>query len=292
MSARLRDRAPRWGVGLAVLVLAPPAARAQRLAEQPGQVMAAARQVGAPRDTTAPATFSIGDLARRQWLQPVASLVVPGSGQLLRRQDRGLVYLAAEVWLVARAAALTSQGRRGRRGFQDLAYQVARAQFTPVRRDGDFAYYEAMTKYVESGEYDRDPGPGFQPEQDTLTFNGAVWLLARRTYLVNPDSLPDEQSPPYQAALSFYTRRAVGDDLRWSWRDARLEQDVFRAAIHSSDDAFRTATNYLGGLVLNHLGSAIDALITIRVGARPGSVPQVSPGQSPGEWRLVWSREF
>ena len=236
--------------------------------------------------------FSIGDLTRRQWVQPVASLIVPGSGQLLRRQDRGLVYLAAEVWLVARAASLTSQGRRGRRGFQDLAYQVARARFTPLRRDGDFEYYEAMTKYVESGEFDRDPGAGFLPEQDTLTFNGAMWLLARRTFLVNPDSLPAEQSASYQAALSFYTRRAVRGEFRWSWRDARLEQDVFRAAIRSSDDAFRTATNYLGGLVLNHIGSAIDALITIRVGARPGAVPQVAPGPGPGEWRLRWSRDF
>ncbi len=274
-----------------MLALAPHAAYAQRRAAQPG-VVTVARSAATPRDTAAPVRFSIGDLARRQWMQPVASLIVPGAGQLLGRQDRGLVYLAAEVWLVARAASLTGQGRRGRRDFQDLAYQVARAQFTPVRRDGDFEYYEAMTKYVESGEYDRDPGPGFLPEQDTLTFNGAMWLLARRTFLVNPDSLPDEQSPPYQAALSFYTRRAVGDNFRWSWRDARLEQDVFRAAILSSDDAFRAATNYLGGVVLNHLGSAIDALITIRVGARPGAVPQVSPGPAPGEWRVWWGRAF
>jgi hypothetical protein len=230
-------------------------------------------------------------LARRPWIPPLASLIVPGSGQLIERKDRGLIYLAAEVWIIARAAALTRAGRRDRRAFQDLAFNVARARFTTQRRDGGFEYYESMTHYAESGRFDLDSGAALVPETDTATFNGAMWLLARRTYFVYPDSAPS--GAEYDAALAFYQSRAVGPDFRWSWRDARLEQDVFRSRIRSSDDAFRSATNYLGALVLNHLGSAVDALISVRLG-RGGAerVPRLMPGPHEGEFRLLWNARF
>lgn len=232
-------------------------------------------------------------LVRQPWVRPLASLVVPGSGQLLGGQDRGLVYLATEIWILARAVALDREGRRERARFQELAFRVARAQFTASRQDGSFEYYESMTHFVESGAYDTDAGPGFAPESDSLSFNGSLWLLARRTYFANPDSLPDPASAPYLAALAFYQSRAVGGEFRWSWRNARLEQDVFRGAILASDDAFRAATNYFGALVLNHLGSAIDALITVRTsGRRLRAVPRVGAGTTPGDLRLVWGASF
>lgn len=230
-------------------------------------------------------------LARRPWIPPLASLIIPGSGQLIDRKDRGLIYLAAEVWIISRAAALTRAGRRDRRAFQDLAYNVARARFTTQRRDGGFDYYESMTHYAESGRFDLDSGAALVPETDTATFNGATWLLARRTFFAHPDSAPSIAE--YNAALAFYQSRAVGPDFRWSWRDARLEQDVFRSRIRSSDDAFRSATNYLGALVLNHLGSAVDALISVRMSrGGTGRAPRVIPGPGEGEYRLVWSARF
>lgn len=274
-----------WCAALAAGAVAAPA-HAQRRPE-PSPVAAAAF---APAALPEPA--SLRELARREWVRPLASLIIPGSGQLLAQQDRGMVYLAADLWFVARAVSLTSQGRRDRRAFQDLAFRVARARYTAVRRDGDFEYYETMTHFVESGVFDTDPGATFTPEPDTLTFNGATWLLARRTFFANPDSLPDPSSGPYQAALAFYVRRAVRDDFRWSWRDARLEQDVFRGQILASDDAFRTATNYFGAMVLNHLGSAIDALIAIRSGRRPAALPHLSPGSEPGAVHLYWNVPF
>ncbi|MBI4542617.1 MAG: hypothetical protein HY705_06270 [Gemmatimonadetes bacterium] len=230
-------------------------------------------------------------LHRRAWTWPVASLLVPGSGQALAGQGRGLVYLATEVWALTRAVSLGREGRRGREHFQQLAFAVARRAFASRRRDGPFDYYETMGQFVESGNFDVDPGPGFEPEPDTTTFNGSVWLVARRTFFQNPDSVPDPTSRPYRTALAFYRARAVDGEFRWSWRDARLEQDAFRAAIHASDEAFRAATNYLGVLVINHVGSAVDALVMSRLGRR-GAVPRVGLGDGPLSVTLSWHAGF
>ncbi len=226
---------------------------------------------------------------RRPWVRPLASLIVPGSGQLLGGRDRGMVYLATEVWFVARALALSDQARREKAHFLTLAFDVARARFTSVRVDGPWEYYETMSHYVESGAYNlAAPGGSFQPETDTLTFNGAMWLLARRNYLEHPDSIPPPSDPAYQAALAFYRQRAYGDQYRWSWKDARLEMDVYSHAIHTSDDDFRQATDYLGAILLNHLASAVDAFITLRVG-RGSVVPRAQVTTNPQRVWVMWS---
>jgi hypothetical protein len=228
---------------------------------------------------------------QRPWVRPLASLLVPGSGQLLAHRNRGLAYLATEIWFVARALALSQQGRRQRRQFQALAYDVARRQFSPTRVDGPWEYYEAMSHWVESGAYNRATGGGFQPETDTSTYNGAMWLLARRNYYENVDSAPPAGSPAYQAALAFYQSRAFGDPYRWSWRDARLEMDVYRHEIQSSDNGYRQATNYLGAVLANHLVSAVDAFIMTR--RNGGSVlPRVHVTENPQRVWLLWEHEF
>lgn len=204
----------------------------------------------------------------RVWLPPLASLVVPGSGQLLSGRDRGMVYLAAEAFILSRFLRLTHDGRRGAERYRDLAFAVARRGFTQVRRDTVFEYYEIMERFAASGEYDRNPGGAFTPEDDATTYNGSVWVLARQTYFPDPDNPPPPGSQPYLDAVSFYRAHAIGPDFRWSWRDASLEQQEYRATIRSSDDAFRNAQNQLGLLLANHLVSAIDALISSRLSAR------------------------
>jgi hypothetical protein len=237
-----------------------------------------------------PATMTV-PVWRRPWVRPLSSLLVPGTGQVLGGRDRGVVYLAAEVFFLGRALALARQGRRERAYFQTLAFDVARSAFTTVRRDGPWEYYEAMGRYVESGVYNLGGPGGFAPETDTLTFNGALWLLARRNYFENPDSIPDTSSPAYQAALAFYRSRAVTDPYRWSWRDARLEMGVYRQAIQNSDEGYRAATNYLGAILANHLVSAVDAFISTRLGGS-GVVPRILPGEGSSSFLLVWTRRF
>ena len=235
-------KAVAWS-GLAAALLAP-AASAQRLSSA--------------ADTAVPS----GVLVR-----PLASLLIPGAGQLLAGQDRGAVYLAAEVYLVSRYLQLDHEAMSEQRRFQNLAFDVARRQFTPLRRDTIFEYYEQMERFTESGSYDGDPGSTFAPETDPRTYNGSVWLLARRTYWSDPNNPPNPTSPEYWNALHFYQTRAVGPNFLWSWRDHSLEHEVFRDFIKRSDTAYRRAQNQVGLLLANHVVSAVDALISARMSA-------------------------
>lgn len=209
------------------------------------------------------------DTARRSsiYVRPLASLLVPGSGQLLAGQDRGAVYLAAEVYLLSRYLQLDHYATQEARRYQDLAFDVARRTFQPTRRDTVFEYYEQMERFVESGTYDADTGSAFVPESDTRTYNGSVWLLARRTFWEDPNVPPDPTSPPYWKALQFYQARAVSGNFQWSWREHSLEHQVFRDYMRRSDNAFRRAQSQVGLLLANHLVSAIDALISARMSA-------------------------
>jgi hypothetical protein len=225
--------------------------------------LVAAMRAAAQRADTASATP--GALVR-----PLASLLLPGAGQLLGRQDRGAVYLAAEIYLVSRFLQLDREASREADRFQSLAYDVARRAFSPTRRDTVFEYYEQMERFAESGRYDVDAGSAFVPESDARTYNGSVWLLARRTFWEDPDTPPDPTSPQYWRALQFYQARAVGSGFQWSWRDHALEHQVFRESIRRSDDGFRRAQNQVGLLLANHVVSAVDALISSRLAAAAG----------------------
>jgi hypothetical protein len=211
----------------------------------------------------------------RLFVRPLASLLLPGSGQLLAHQDRGAVYLAAEVYLVSRFLQLDHEAMAEARRFQNLAFDVSRRSFGPIRRDTIFEYYEQMERFAESGAYDADPGPAFVPESDPKTYNGSMWLLARRTYWENPDVRPDPTSPQYWKALQFYQARAVGPNFLWSWRDHSLEHEVFRDYIKRSDNAFRRAQNQIGLLLANHVLSAVDALISARLSAASGRATEM-----------------
>jgi hypothetical protein len=227
------------------------------------------------------------------FVRPLASLLVPGTGQLLAHQDRGAVYLAAEVYLISRFMQLDREAVREAERYQNLAFAVARQPYGPSSRDTIFEYYEQMERFTESGAYDRDPGPAFAPESDPTTYNGSMWLLARRTYWESPDSAPDPTSPQYWRALQFYQSRAVGSNFQWSWRNHSLEHEVFRDYIKRSDTAFRRAQSQVGLVLANHVLSAVDALISARMSAAAGRSAQVQSMIGPGRGaRVQFSLSF
>lgn len=195
----------------------------------------------------------------------LASAVVPGGGQALLRQDRVVAYLAVEAYSWARYFADAREGRRARASYRNLASEVARRPFANVRPDGDFDYYERMEKFVESGAFDAVAGGELDPEPDTSTANGAIWLLARETYWPDPLAPPPMDSREYERAESFYRDRAVRPEYRWSWRNARLEYAEFRRTIRRSNNAYRTSLQDLGIVIANHALSTVDAFITVRL---------------------------
>jgi hypothetical protein len=207
------------------------------------------------RDSTVPATA---------WAV-LASAIVPGTGQAMLRQDRFVAYLAVEAYAWARYAADAHEGRRARAAYRTLASEVARSPFSALRPAGDFEYYERMEKFVESGSFDAIPGGDLDPEPDTTTANGAIWLLARETYWSDPSLPPPRGSNEYTFAENFYRERAVGQEFRWSWNNARLEYAEFRRTIRRSNNAYRTSLQDLGLVIANHALSTVDAFITVRL---------------------------
>jgi hypothetical protein len=195
----------------------------------------------------------------------LASAIVPGTGQAWLGQDRFVAYLAVEAYAWARYAADAREGRQARTSYRNLASQVARRPFSATRPVGDFDYYERMEKFVASGAFDAIPGGDLDPETDTATANGAIWLLARQTYWSNPAVAPSRDSAEYKFAEEFYRERAVRPEYRWSWGNAQLEYAEYRRTIRRSNNAYRNSLEDLGLVIANHALSTVDAFITVRL---------------------------
>jgi hypothetical protein len=179
--------------------------------------------------------------------------------------DRALPYLAVEAFAWTAYVKAARDYRRRRDGYRNLASRVARAPFALVRPNGDFEYYERMSHYLEAGRYDLTAGGGLDPETDSTSYNGAVWLLARRTYWSDPGAPPDTVSGEWQRAISFYRARAYDQLYRWSWTNAPVEYAMFIDLIGESNDANRRALQSLGVVIANHVLSTVDAFITVRL---------------------------
>ncbi len=203
--------------------------------------------------------------SRVTWFAPLASAVVPGSGQGLLRQQRGVAYLVAEGYLVLQAVRSQRDGGRERDAYRSIARDIARGGFPGTRPDGPWPYYERLMSSLESGAYNRNPAGTFLPEEDPGTFNGAIWLLARETFWRNADVPPDPASDEYRRAITFYQARAANEDFRWSWRDAQLQQDVYIQTIDRANDAYRRSRTMVGLLLANHALSFVDAYASVRL---------------------------
>jgi hypothetical protein len=180
-------------------------------------------------------------------------------------QQRGVAYLVAEVYLVLQSMTFRRDWDAGRDEYRSIAADVARRQFGGSLPIGPWEYYEAMEGPLESGVFDKVAGGAVNPETDESTYNGASWLLARQTYWPDPNNPPAETTPEYQRALAQYEKVAIRDDYRWSWRDAQLQQDVYRQTIASTNRSYQRSVSMLGVVGMNHLASLIDAYVTTRI---------------------------
>lgn len=189
-----------------------------------------------------------------------ASLILPGTGQLLLGKRRWVLFAGLELlgWLVH--LDQRRDGHRLRTEYVDMAWMVARSGDVQPGSEGDFEYYERLASWSRSGNWDADPArAGVQPEADAETFNGAAWALAQDIFL--PPGA-GESHPAFAKALEFYEGRAYPPGLLWDWtgKDASLEE--YRNLIKRSDESLRTASVVLGAVVANHLLSAVDAFVS------------------------------
>ena len=217
-----------------------------------GPAAANAQQLAANRAGASPGVVTI------------ASAILPGAGQAIMHQKRSVIYLALEAAGVGFYLSQNRDGSRQRDVYREISRSVARAQFSPNGPQGNWDYYERMEKFVASGAFDAIDGGDVNPEPDATTYNGSVWLLARQTYWRDPDVAPAVSSEEYQSAIKFYGARAVRSEFRWSWLGAPEPFQKYRAAIASSNSAFRNAEQTASLILANHFLSAIDAYVSIR----------------------------
>ncbi len=226
-----------------------------------------------------------------------ASAVVPGAGQFLLHADRWVPFAAVEAWGWFSYFDRRGNGRSLARDFRDLAWSVARRVSVGGRRDSIFEYYEAMSHFASSGALDGDPRTsGVQPELDSTTFNGELWVLAKALYFPGGIDMPPG-TQAYERALQYYLGRAIPASFAWAWGDSNLEQQTFRELIRRSDESLRSSTQILGLLLANHMVSAINALVAGRLQAKNAPVrlrvgSSFEAGDPQGRWilqaRVIW----
>ncbi len=212
------------------------------------------------------------------------SALIPGTGQRVLGQERWVAYLAGEVWAWAQYLERRREGRNLQDRYRDLAWLVARRVSSGPRVDGNFEYYESMTKFQASGAYDIDPDElGVQPEPDPETYNGSMWTLARQIFFLDdPDAPVEIGSDQYKKALRYYLSRAYAPELAWNWSNNTLQQAEFSHLIQESDENLRRSTTMVGVILANHLLSSVDALVSGRLLQERSQEPLLELSLLPG----------
>ena len=211
------------------------------------------------------AIFHVGNavaanlFVRVQQIAPLVSAVIPGSGQLLQGKARAIVYAGIEALVWYKLYDDRRQQARLEREFRELARTVARSHFAASPRDtSEWAYYELMRHFLESGAFSMNGSGPLVPEKDTLTFNGSLWA-----------QISERHGTDVAGALREYSERAVPADFQWSWRNAQLQFDIYRRTTDKRNDAAKSVANDLAVLGLNHLFSMVDAFASYRLQFRP-----------------------
>jgi hypothetical protein len=192
----------------------------------------------------------------------LASAVVPGTGQAWLDQDRFVAYLAVEAYAWARYAA---DAREGDRRVRNTGISRVRWHGVRTALSAPWAISTITSGWrVRRKRRVRCHPVDLDPEPDSTTANGAIWLLARQTFWTNPSVPPPRDSAEYKFAETFYRERAVGPAYQWSWSNARLEYAEFRRTIRAATTRFELARG--SRLVIaNHALSTVDAFITVRL---------------------------
>lgn len=271
----------RYGARVLTLI----AGLAQGLGAQATEGLRVGASMRAQRDSAAMRGPSLDEPASRVrgaldrvplWTAPLASAIVPGLGQARLHQDRFVAFLAAEAFLVLEYAKSTSDATNNARNFRAIARDIARRGFPGTHPDTSaWKYYESMEKYLESGAFTLATSGPTVPDTALSTYNGVQWTQARRLFGVSLEE-PDVQSSNYARALARYESTAIRPEYGWNWRNAQLEQDLYRRSIARSNDAYRRATGDLIAIIANHVISAVDAFASVRLSQAAGGVMRMT----------------
>jgi len=203
----------------------------------------------APNDAAAK-TIEVRESSRAEKLAPLASLLFPGTGELIRGYKlKGELFLWGDAAAMTVAAAYGWDGINKRGASVSLAVMYADASISNSSR----AYFNAMENYGSSQAY-----------------NQSVAREARSLY---PDDLAAQQE--YLAENSY-----AGEDA-WEWQSDSL-WDAYLDQRTGMRKANQVSTAFLGIMLLTRLSSLLDVSFFSPVGeTRLGVVPVADPA-APG----------
>ena len=181
--------------------------------------------------------------SRAERLAPLASLVLPGTGELIRGYGlKGELFLWGDGLAIAGAAGFGWDAANKRNS--SISMTVIYADANPLNRSR--TYLGAMENYFSSDDY-----------------NVSVAREARSLY---PDDLAAQQE--YIASNSFR-----GDDF-WMWGSDSLWTEFLNQRIRMRK-AQQTSTAFLGLMLLTRVASVMDVAFFSPVGSsRLGIVPR------------------
>jgi hypothetical protein len=147
------------------------------------------------------------------------SALVPGSGQLIQGQRRGWVYLGIEAAGWFAYLAVHDAAKQGETDYQEYA-----------DLNWSWARYDTVTSC----------GPGLGPS----------------------DSFPDEKAQlqyDYDNNRDQYYLDLIQKEYACGWGDPQGQRAGYQSMIDDSDNLYNAAGYVIGGIVLNHVLSGIDA---------------------------------
>ncbi|MBN2289091.1 MAG: hypothetical protein JXQ83_07125 [Candidatus Glassbacteria bacterium] len=212
-------------------------------------------------------------------LRVALGFMVPGLPQYLSGQWRSYGYFALEGASLAGLVVLNSQGSSRQERYIQLS-RLARSNYvypglrnnpeeiTDPSLHGLGEYYEDMTKWPSSGDYDDDPSlDGVQPESDPQTYNGHQWEIAKiNSYSGTSGGLPVAESRQEEInALEAYKNKVYPAQYNWDWTGLDLENERYHELFYDSEDALRRRSTFATILLANHLISGLDVLIQERI---------------------------
>ncbi len=212
-------------------------------------------------------------------LQVVLGFLVPGLPQYLDGQWRSYGYFALEGVSIASLVVLNSQGNLRQERYLHFAWLVRSNYVYPGLRNnpeeitdpslhGYGEYYEDLTKWPSSGDYDDDPSlEGVQPESDPRTYNGHQWEIAKiNNYSGTDGGLAVPENPQEEInALEAYKQKVYPSEYNWDWTGLEREKQRYHDLFDKSEDALRRRSTFITILLANHLVSGLDVLIQNRI---------------------------
>lgn len=230
---------------------------------------------------------------QKSGLALVSSLVIPGSGQAINNKwIRAGSYLAAEAVLLtfhfSKLNAAKNQERRYKQFANNNWSVVEYAQWLVEYHDQNGLTSQGLEdlRNQVTGET-----PAFDPSKDWQVVDlNTLQMVERNTPFVYPDGsegnnfshvTPDYGSQQYYELISKYYQFGPGWNdfgtnrqgqtinslyqLNWNGSDSPMNFFTGSQKAEKFNDSYRLAGNMISLLILNHLVSAFDAFLTVKL---------------------------